>query len=291
MYSRLSRRRWLAALGAAAVGGLAGEWAVPAILRAAEASWGDLTIRFVYDGKAPERKKLVVDKDVEYCGKFDIRDESLLVGPDGGLANVFVFLRTPKPAVSPELESSLPKEVVLDNAECIFKPHCLGLWYEKQQFRIINSDPIAQNVDFRPTGDAPANIVLPPHEAKKPAAGNSGEEPPKTVEATWKFTRPQIAPILIKCNYHPWESGYILIRANPYFAISAADGTLRIPKLPGGKLEFQLWHGRVGPLEAPGWPKGRCEIEIRPGTNDLGAIRLPPPRFEPPAESGKNSPA
>jgi hypothetical protein len=272
IHPRFTRRRWLAVA--------AGGFAAPAILRAAEASWGDLTGRFAYDGKAPERKKLVVDKDVEYCGKFDIRDESLLVSPDGALANVFVYLRTAKVAVSPELESALPKEVVLDNAQCIFKPHCLGIWYARQEFRIINSDPIAQNVDFRPTGDTPANIVLPPCDAKESADKRAGRQPPKRVEATWKFTRPQIAPVLIKCNYHPWESGYILIRANPYFAVSAPDGRLRIPKLPAGKLEFQLWHERVGPLDAPGWPKGRREMELRAGTNDAGAVRLGPGLFE-----------
>jgi hypothetical protein len=273
MLRRFTRRRWLAATAAtAAAGGLA----APAIVCAAQGQWGDLVGRFVYDGKASERKKLKVDKDVEFCGKFDIRDESLMVGPDGSLANVFVYLRTPKVPISPELESSLPKQVVLDNVDCIFKPHCMGIWYARQEFRIVNSDPIAQNVDFRPTGDTPANIVLPACAAKK----SPDEKPGKKVEATWKFTRPQIAPILIKCNYHPWESGYILIRANPYHAVSAPDGTLRIPKLPAGRLEFQLWHERAGPLDAPGWPKGRCELEIRPGTNDLGTIRLAPALFE-----------
>jgi hypothetical protein len=272
MPSRLTRRRWLAATAAAAAGGLP----VPAILRAAQAEWGDLVGRFVYDGKAPARKKLLVDKDLEFCGKFDIRDESLMVGPDGGLGNVFVFLRTPKAAVCPELESSLPKQVVLDNVDCIFKPHCLGICYAKQEFRIVNSDPIAQNVDFKPVGDTPANIVLPASEVRRPPDG----KPAKAVEATWKFTRAQIAPILIKCNYHPWESGYILIRANPYYAVSAPDGTFRIPRLPTGKLEFQLWHERVGPMDAPGWPKGRSELTVQSGVTDLGTIRLPPARFE-----------
>ncbi len=146
--------------------------------------------------------------------------------------------------------------------------------------RIVNSDPIAQNVDIRPTGDTPANIVLPPAEAKKPADGPSAAGSPQRVEAVWQFTRPQIAPTLIKCNYHPWESGYILIRPNPHYAISGPDGAARIAKLPVGKLEFQLWHERTGPIEAPGWPKGRCEIEVRGGTTDLGTIRLAAGLFE-----------
>ena len=261
---RLSRRRLLAVAAAAIP--------VPAVLCAAVESWGDLVGRFVYDGKPPERKRLVVDKDGECCGKFDIRDESLMVGPDGGLANVFVYCRSPRVAVCPELAKSLPKRVLLDNRDCIFKPHCMAIWFGQQELHIVNSDPVDQNVDFRPTGDAPANIPLPAYHAKK--------SPDKQVEATWRFTRQQFTPVLIKCNLHPWESAHILIRANPYYGISGADGTFRIPKLPIGPFEFQLWHERPGYLDAPGWPKGRAEVAIGSGTTDLGTIRLAPAALE-----------
>ena len=273
MRPRFTRRRWLAATAAAAA---AGGFAAPAVLRAAEGQWGDLVGRFVYDGKAPERKRLKVDKDVEFCGKFDIRDESLMVGPDGSLANVFVYLRTPKVPISPEPDQLAAEADRPGQRGLHFQAALHGNLVREQEFRIVNSDPIAQNVDFRPTGDTPANIVLPACDAKKSSDG----KPAGKVEATWKFNRPQIEPILIKCNYHPWESGYILIRANPYYAVSAPDGTFRIPKLPAGRLEFQLWHERVGPLDSPGWSKGRSEVEIRPGTSDLGTIRLAPARFE-----------
>ncbi len=272
MSPKPTRRRFLAGAAAATAGAMTAGFPTPRILRAAESRWGDLVGRFVYDGKAPERKKLTVDKDVDCCGKFDIRDESLMVGADGGLANAFVYVRSRKVDVCPELEKSLPKRVILDNIDCIFKPHCTGIWCNRQEFCIVNSDPVAQNVDFKPIGDTQANIVLPAYDAKK--------SPDKKVEAAWKFHKLQIVPILIKCNYHPWESGYITIRDNPYHALSAADGTFRISKLPVGKLEFQLWQERVGYLDAPGWPKGRRELAIKPGTNDLGTIAFPSARFE-----------
>lgn len=246
----------------------AGRLAIPPILKAAESNqWGDLVGRLLYDGKAPERKKLKVDKDVECCGKFDIRDESLMVGPDGGLANVFVYLRTRDPKVCPELAAAAPKEVVLDNRDCIFKPHCMAIWLDKQEFLIVNSDPIAQNVAFSPLGDVPANIIL-------------GPAPGPNVEARWKFKRKQTIPVPIACNYHPWESAYMLPREDPYVAITAPDGTFRIAKLPVGKLQFQAWQERVGYLDAPQWPKGRFEITIRPGVNDLGTIKLAAALFE-----------
>ena len=265
MTHRISRRRFVqrSMVGA---GALAAGFGVPAVLKAADA-WGDLVGRFVYNGKAPERKKLKVDKDVDCCGKFDIRDESLMVGSDGGLGNVYLYVRTRKVDICPELEQSPPKQVKLDNRDCIFKPHCMSFWYGKQEFYILNSDPIAQNVDFRPLGDLPANIILSP-------------APGKNVDAAWKFNKTQIVPVPIACNYHPWESAYILPRDNPYVAISAADGTFRIPKLPAGNLEFQAWHERVGYLDTPQWTRGRFELEIKSGANDLGIIKIPPAKFE-----------
>jgi hypothetical protein len=260
-------RRGFVQRSVAGAGALAVGFSVPRVLKAADDKWGDLVGRFVYDGKAPERKKLKVDKDVDCCGKFDIRDETLMVGANGGLGNVYVYVRSRKIEVCPELLESLPKQVKLDNRDCIFKPHCLSIWYGKQEFYILNSDPIAQNVDFKPLGDLPANIILSP-------------APGKNVDATWKFNRTQIVPVPIACNYHPWESAYILPRDNPYTAVSAADGTFRIAKLPAGKIEFQAWQERIGYLDTPQWTRGRFELEIKPGSNDLGTIKLPPAKFE-----------
>ena len=267
MASKLDRRRFLAGTATAA-GGMALGFHAPAILKAAAGDkWGDLVGRFVYDGNPPARKKLTVDKDVECCGKFDIRDESLMVGEDGGLGNVFVYVRSRGVDVCPELEESVEKRVLLDNLDCIFIPHCMTIWYEKQEFHIVNSDPVAQNVAYSPLGDVPANIVLPP--PPNPAA-----------EATWKFRRKQNIPVPIACNYHPWESAYILPRDHPYVAISKPDGTFRIPKLPVGELEFQAWHERVGYLSTPAWTKGRFEVTIKPGENVLPTVKLSPATFE-----------
>ena len=260
MTHKITRRRFVATTATVA----AGSFFIPTLVRAAKDEWADLTGRFVYDGTPPERKKLKVDKDVDCCGKFDIRDESLMVGKDGGLANVFLYSRSRKVDICPELEENYPEELLLDNIDCIFKPHCMAIWADKQKFKIINSDPVAQNVAFSPLGDAPANIVL-------PVKG----------DATWTFKRKQNTPVPIACNYHPWENAYILPREDPYFTISATDGTFTISKLPvGEKLEFQVWHERVGYLDTADWKKGRFKMKLKPGKNDLGTITLPAAMFD-----------
>lgn len=66
---------------------------------------------------------------------------------------------------------------------------------------------------------------------------------------------------------------------NPYVDISAADGTFCIAKLPVGHWEFQAWHEKVGQLDTPEWPKGRFTATIKPGTKDLGTIKIAPAMF------------
>ncbi len=255
---KLNRRQFVTE-SAAVAGTLAAGMAMPGIAHAADDSWGDLTGKLLFDGEAPERKKVVVDKDVECCGEFDIRDESLMVGKDGGLQNVYIYVRSRGVAVCPDLEEQVEERLELDNLHCIFVPHCMAIWSTKQEFHIVNSDPVAQNVAFNPLLDKPANIVI-----------------PVDGDATWKFNRAQRIPVPIACNYHPWESAYILPLDNPYVAITGEDGSFTIPKLPVGELEFQVWHERVGYLDTEDWPKGRMKITIQAGTNDLGTIKLPP---------------
>ncbi len=261
MPRKTNRRQFLTRTAAAT---LAAGIYVPKLVHAADAQWGDLTGQFIYDGKAPERKKLTVDKDVDCCGKFDIRDESLMVAEDGSLQNVYVYVRTRGVEICPELEQSVEKQMTLDNRDCIFATHCMTIWYTKQEFHIVNSDPVAQNVAFSPLGDAPANIVI-------PAATKD-----KQTEATWKFSRKQRIPVRVLCNYHPWELAHILPSDHPYAAVSAKDGVFTIAKLPVGELEFQVWHEKVGYLATPKWSKGRFKMTVKPGANDLGTVKIDP---------------
>lgn len=225
---------------------------------AAAAEWGDLTGRFVFDGKAPEPPKINVNKDAEVFGNKGLVDESLLVGPDGGLANVVIYVRTRNVAINPELEKNVKEKVVYDNKDGRFDPHVLTIWIGKQTLVLHNSDPVGHNANLQPLGDTGTNPLLP---------ANS------SVEHT--FNRQQSIPVPVGCNIHPWMKGHILPRDNPYATVSAKDGTFTIEKLPAGELEFQIWHERIGYVDLPKAPKGRLKHTIKSGKNDLGEIKIP----------------
>lgn len=227
---------------------------------ATAAEWGNLTGKFVYDGTPPVPAKLQINKDPACC-KVMHNDESLLVGPGGGIANVIIYVRTPKVPVNPDYNADANAQVKFDNKTCRFEPHVLPIRLS-QTLLVGNSDDCGHNTNVTPLGDQAFNQLLAPKGDLK-----------------HQFKRQQNIPIKVVCNIHPWMVGYILPRDNPYTAISAADGTFTLKNLPAQELEFQVWQEKAGFVDTPKWPKGKFKMKIKAGENDLGTIKLPAKLF------------
>ena len=227
------------------------------------AEWGDLSGTFLFDGKAPKPARLSVNKDLECCGKYldEIVDESITVGPKGGLANVFVWLRlarNQKIDVHPDLIKAASKPVILDNIHCMFKPHALAFWVGKQPLVTTNSDPIGHAVKMDFLNNPGVNSLVP-----------SG------AKVDIKLQNPESVPMPVSCGVHPWEIAYLKVHDSPYVAVTGADGKFTIEKLPVGEWEFQVWQESSGFLAAKsGWTKGRFKLKIKPGENSLGEIKV-----------------
>jgi hypothetical protein len=224
--------------------------------------WGSLQGRFVYAGKPPEPKKLIVDKDKDVCCKQPIYDESLVVGKDGGIANIVIYVRTKNVKCHPDLAKSVKPTVVFDNLKCRFEPHILIYWKDKQKLILSNSDPVAHNVNIQPFGDKAINPVI-----------------VKGMKVEHRLVRSHTIPIPVTCNLHPWMKGYILPRENPYAVITDKEGAFKIENLPVGELEFQAWHEKAGYLALPNWKRGRFKVTIKEGVHDLGEIKVDPMLF------------
>ena len=217
----------------------------------AQAEWGDLTMKFVYDGVAP--KPLPIPG---VCPGHAVSDESLLVDANGGIANVVLYVRTKGLDVHPNYAPISHDTTSFDNKACRFDPHILTIRLT-QTLELKNSDAFGHNSNLQPLGDVPINPLLP--------SGGS---------TTYKFSKVQSIPQNVTCNIHPWMKGYILPRDNPYAAVSAIDGTLTLKHLPTGDLDLQAWHERAGYVDTAAWPKGRFTHAVKDGVNDLGTIKL-----------------
>jgi hypothetical protein len=50
----------------------------------------------------------------------------------------------------------------------------------------------------------------------------------------------------IKCDVHPWMSGWIAVMDNPFFAVTDEDGSFSFSGLPYGQFELVAWHEKLG---------------------------------------------
>ena len=239
-----------------------------ALISGAEAH-GQATLkgRFVYDGTPPTPEKITPTQDAAICGKHNLVRQQLVVGKDGGLANVVLWLTT-KGIAAPDAAPSTP--AVLDNKGCHFEPHVL-LMRAGQPLEIKNSDPAGHNTKGSPKSTPEFNILIPAN----------GSQTVKTL------TKAERQPFEVQCSIHPWMNGWILIQDGPFAAVTDADGRFEIKGLPEGKpLEFQLWQEKARNLKnLPVGSKktsafGRLPITLKSGENDLGDIKVPASAFK-----------
>ncbi|MFM8578718.1 MAG: hypothetical protein ACKOCN_07955 [Planctomycetaceae bacterium] len=226
--------------------------------------WGSISGRFVFAGVPGDPKQLVVDKDLEVCGKDGLRlfDRSLQVDPSSkSLAGVVVFARK----VSRVKDASPPSEpLVFDQKQCEFLMPVFAARVGRP-IEVKNSDPIGHNTNI--SGSAFNQLI------------------PAGASTTYMPSAEMGLPSMVTCNIHPWMKAYVIFRKDGYVAVSGADGSFSIPDLPAGeKIEFQAWHERsVGAggalgLDVPSlkWTaKGRFQVELQADEQrDLGTLEV-----------------
>jgi hypothetical protein len=240
-----------------------------AISQEAKQGWGNLSATFVYDGEPPKPRELKVDKDTGFV-KVPLYDQSLQVdAKTKGIANVAIWLYVARGEASPPIHASYAElakqDVVMETRNAQIEPHVVLLWLP-QTLVTKNTDAIGHNTK----GDFFAN----PAWSDLWAAGMTTKR---------KMSKQESRPMPLACNIHPWESGWMLIRANPYMAVSNTQGKLQIKNLPAGTHTFVLWHELAGYIKEAKRDgkeqvidKGRLTVDIKPGDNDLGEFVIKP---------------
>lgn len=227
--------------------------------------FADLTGSFTVSGSPPARTPLPVSGgDAAVCapgGKAPL-DEAVVVGPANGLANVLIYLNTEIPDDSMWIHqdtyaANRDATLEFDQKNCVFLTHVFAI-RTSQTMKIMNSDSVAHNTNISPRkGASSFNQTIPVGGSVQHEPG--GESPD---------------PFPVTCSIHPWMKAYMITRGNPYFAVTANDGSFTIPKVPAGvKLEFRAWQEKAGFLQEVSvngqvekWSKGRKEITLTPDT-------------------------
>jgi hypothetical protein len=185
------------------------------------------------------------------CGKLNpnkVTTRHYVVGKDGGLANVFVYLKDAK-ATPASGEGSL-----IDQVGCMYEPYVMGV-VTGQKFKVKNSDAEMHNV----------------HNTPKVAA-NKEYNVAQVVKGQvndFVFEKPEVL-MRFKCDVHPWMFAYVGVVEHPYFAVTDKDGNFKISGVPDGKYTVVAYHlkthganpGVTQALDVKGSAKQDFTVEI-----------------------------
>jgi hypothetical protein len=188
---------------------------------------GVVTGKVTFEGEPPPRTTVRMDADPN-CKPSEAQalSESTIVGPDGGLQNVFIHV---KEGLSSDLIYETPTTpIVLDQEGCRYEPHVFGV-FVGQPVEIRNSDPTLHNVHAIPKTNDEFNF------------GQQPGVPPMTRT----FDEPEIG-VSFRCDVHGWMRSYANVVTHPFFAVTKADGTFEIKGLPPGTYTIEAWHERLG---------------------------------------------
>jgi len=135
------------------------------------------------------------------------------------------------------------RHTVLDQHGLMFMPHVLAI-LRGTTVDFLNSDNVRHNV-FTLDGEA-YNLGSWPQGETRP------------------FTFQRIGVYRQLCQVHPEMQGFILVLANPFFAISDADGNFRIADIPPGTYSLRVWSERLPATTQQVTVTAGGDVEVHP---------------------------
>jgi len=183
--------------------------------------------RVILRGNPPAETPITLDAFCARLNPAPITTRHYIVGEGGGLANVFVYIKSRMPAD----KTSAANMPLLDNINCQFEPYVLGV-RAGQPFQIRNSDPVLHNIHALPkvAGNREFNLGF-------PVAGMTQQK---------VFDKAEVL-VQIKCDVHPWMFAYVGVVDHPWFAVTDATGNFAFPGgLEHGTYTIAAVHRKAG---------------------------------------------
>jgi len=205
------------------------------------ATAGTIRVDVTYSGAVPTPQvfDMRIAPQCAAAHQEPVYDDSLVV-QDGHLASAVVWIKQglEKWAFAPPSEP-----VIIDQKGCVYHPHVAAAMVG-QPVDFVNSDPEAHNVHARPQIVSAFNFLMSRQGSKR----------------TLTFDKPEIA-IPVGCDIHPWMSAYVAVVANPYFAVTPANGSVALTNVPPGEYVVAVWQEKLGTKEQ------RVKLDARGSAN------------------------
>ena len=182
--------------------------------------------RVTVEGQLPPNPtiKMGGDSACERAHKDGLTGETF-VGENGGLGNVFVYVKSGLDKYYFDVPS---EPVPLEQIGCVYKPHVFGVRVG-QNVEFVNSDPTSHNVHALPNTNQEFNF----------------SQPIQRQRDTRFFTAPEVM-VRFKCDLHNWMSAFAGVLDHPYFAVTSPGGQFELKDVPAGTYTIEAWHEKLG---------------------------------------------
>lgn len=185
---------------------------VPGGLDSHGAGLGSVTGKVRIKGTPPKAKPLDLSRDpacAKMHAKTPLLSENVVVGPDGALQNVVVYISTGDADPGPPPASP----VTLSQQDCRFLNHVVVLRVG-QEVSMVNDDPLSHNIHVMAKTNREWNRM------QLPGA------PP----FSYSFSSEEFIPI--RCNIHPWMMSYLAVLRPTILKLPERTVRLRCRRTP-----------------------------------------------------------
>lgn len=209
------------------------------------------TVTLKGDVPRPKGYNLVTLPDAVYCGRISTGNgwrllQPFIIGPKGGFKNVIVYIQNIKQGKTFDFTPPL-----IEAIDCKFEPY-ITVVRDRNSIQVVNKDPVFHDIQGYETSKRGARVLfntpLPMSKRLKQKDFMNGKKVKnragKVLTQPIKMGRGRDL-FVMQCGFHAYMESWGFVASNPYYAISAKDGTYTIPDIPPGDYKIQVWHPMI----------------------------------------------
>ncbi|WP_447973409.1 carboxypeptidase-like regulatory domain-containing protein [Nitrospira sp. Kam-Ns4a] len=232
---------------------------------------GTITGKIVLTGGKPTPKgfNLVTFPDPVYCGRISTGTgwrllHEFRVAPDGGLQDVVVMLT--------DIEKGKRftfTPPTIEARDCRFLPF-VTVVRDHHEVTVVNMDPVMHDIQAYETSHLGPRVLfntpLPmnPHHRRNIGADSHEHLPGTPMKQTIHMTKGRRI-FVMQCGFHAYMESWGFAVENPYYAITAPDGSFTLSDVPPGEYTLVAWHPQGGPVleqRVTVAPKGTVQVNF-----------------------------